>query len=169
MLTAGVLVVYIDTGNPVLYISSKSRDLADDNSKFLTEWIISIPSILSIKLFYLYQRLQWRDTYFFEIKFFFFLVMCIGHCLHDGQTQYGCFESCQFRPRSVFFVSWRLKCSTDDFRCIRYYCDNVMWILGTLRFKSIHLLFYTFIHMYISNDSNVILKYFHFVLLVVFF
>ena len=23
--------------------------------------------------------------------------------------QYGCFESCQFRPRSVFFVSWRLK------------------------------------------------------------
>jgi hypothetical protein len=49
--------------------------------------------------------------------------------------------------------------------------ENVMWILGILRFKSIHLLFYTFIdiiHMYISNDSNVILKYFHF-LLVVFF
>jgi hypothetical protein len=45
--------------------------------------------------------------------------------------------------------------------------ENVMWILGILRFKSIHLLFYTFIHMYISNDSNVILKYFHFVLLVV--
>jgi hypothetical protein len=22
--------------------------------------------------------------------------------------QYGCFESCQFRPRSVFFLSWRL-------------------------------------------------------------
>ena len=39
--------------------------------------------------------------------------------------QYGCFESCQFRPRSVFFVSWRLKCLTDDFRCLRYYCDNV--------------------------------------------
>ena len=47
--------------------------------------------------------------------------------------------------------------------------ENVMCILGILRFKSIHLLFYTFIHMYISNDSNVILKYFHFVLLVVFF
>ena len=47
-----------------------------------------------------------------------------------------------------------------------------MGILGILRFKSIHLLFYTFmhiIHMYISNDSNVILKYFHFVLHVVFF
>jgi hypothetical protein len=44
-----------------------------------------------------------------------------------------------------------------------------MCILGILRFKSIHLLFYTFIHMYISNDSNVILKYFHFILLVVTF
>ena len=39
--------------------------------------------------------------------------------------QYGCFESCQFRPRSVFFVSWRLKCLADDLRCLRYYCDNV--------------------------------------------
>ena len=47
--------------------------------------------------------------------------------------------------------------------------ENVMWILGILRFKSIHLLFYIFIHMYISNDSNVILKYFHFVLLLGFF
>ena len=46
---------------------------------------------------------------------------------------------------------------------------NVMWIFGILRFKSIHLLFYTFIHMYISNDSNVIVKYFHFDLLVVSF
>ena len=26
--------------------------------------------------------------------------------------------------------------------------ENVMWILGILRFKSIHLLFYTIIHMY---------------------
>ena len=50
--------------------------------------------------------------------------------------------------------------------------ETVVWILGILRFKSIHLLFYTFIHiihMYITNDSNVILKYFHFVFLVVFF
>ena len=48
--------------------------------------------------------------------------------------------------------------------------EKVMWILWILRFKSIHLLFYTFIHiihMYISNDSNVILKYFHFVLPIV--
>jgi hypothetical protein len=35
--------------------------------------------------------------------------------------------------------------------------ENVMWILGILRFKSIHLHFYTFIHiihMYISIDSK---------------
>ena len=40
-------------------------------------------------------------------------------------NQYGCFESCQFRPRSVFFVSWRLKKLAGDFRCLRYYCNNV--------------------------------------------
>jgi hypothetical protein len=33
-----VFVVYIDTGSPVLYIPSKSRDLADENKKILTEW-----------------------------------------------------------------------------------------------------------------------------------
>jgi hypothetical protein len=39
--------------------------------------------------------------------------------------QYGCFESCQFRQCSIFFVSWRLKGLADDLRCLRYYCDNV--------------------------------------------
>jgi hypothetical protein len=57
--------------------------------------------------------------------------------------QYGCFESCKFRPCSVFFVSWRLKllgrrlpvikflrqikkmfleyaCKCDDFNIIRF-------------------------------------------------
>jgi hypothetical protein len=33
-----VFVVYIDTGSLVLCIPSKSRDLADENSKILTEW-----------------------------------------------------------------------------------------------------------------------------------
>ena len=33
-----VFVVYIDTGSPVPYISSKSRDLADKNNKILREW-----------------------------------------------------------------------------------------------------------------------------------
>ena len=38
---------------------------------------------------------------------------------------YDGFESCKFRPRFVFFVSWRLKGTTDDFWFLRYYCDNV--------------------------------------------
>ena len=40
-------------------------------------------------------------------------------------SEYGYFESCQFRPRSVFFMSWRLNKSAGDFRCLRFYCDNV--------------------------------------------
>jgi hypothetical protein len=37
------------------------------------------------------------------------------------------FQKLQARPMmySVFFVSWRLKCLAHDFRCLRYYCDNV--------------------------------------------
>jgi hypothetical protein len=37
-ISTGVFVVYIDTGNPVLYIPLKSRDLAAENNKILTEW-----------------------------------------------------------------------------------------------------------------------------------
>ena len=37
-LLIGVLVVYIDTGSPVPSIPSKSRGLADENEKLLTEW-----------------------------------------------------------------------------------------------------------------------------------
>ena len=42
-------------------------------------------------------------------------------------SQYGCFELCQFRPRSVFFLSWRLNKSAGDFRCLRYYCSQGNW------------------------------------------
>jgi len=35
-ISIGVFFVYIDTGNPVLYIPSKSRDVADENNKILT-------------------------------------------------------------------------------------------------------------------------------------
>jgi hypothetical protein len=37
-ISIGVFVVYIDTGSPVFYMPSKSRDLADENNKILTEW-----------------------------------------------------------------------------------------------------------------------------------
>jgi hypothetical protein len=38
VVTIGVFVVYIDTGSSMLIILSKSRDLADENNKILTEW-----------------------------------------------------------------------------------------------------------------------------------
>ena len=37
-ISIGVFVMYIDTGSPVPNIPSKSRDLADENNKILTEW-----------------------------------------------------------------------------------------------------------------------------------
>jgi hypothetical protein len=38
IISIGVFVVYIDTGSRVPNIPSKSRDLADENNKILTEW-----------------------------------------------------------------------------------------------------------------------------------
>ena len=36
-ISIGVFILYIDTGSPVMYIPSKSRDLADENNKIFTE------------------------------------------------------------------------------------------------------------------------------------
>jgi len=35
----------------------------------------NVPRLISIKLFYLYQRLQCTDNYFFEIKFVFLIYL----------------------------------------------------------------------------------------------
>jgi hypothetical protein len=89
-------------------------------------------------------------------------VMCINYCLHDWQTIFIILFS------SFWTVDREQKKYSRQAAYITY--ENAMWILGILRFKSIQLLFYTFIHiihMYISNDSKVILKYFHFVLPIV--
>ena len=37
-ISIGVFDVYIDTGSSMPIIPSKSRDLADENNKILTEW-----------------------------------------------------------------------------------------------------------------------------------
>ena len=37
-ISIGVFVVYIDTGSSMPGVPSKSRDLADENYKILTEW-----------------------------------------------------------------------------------------------------------------------------------
>jgi hypothetical protein len=51
----GVFVVYIDTGSSMLISPSKSRDLADENNKMLTEWkwfetTVLLPEEISIWL-----------------------------------------------------------------------------------------------------------------------
>jgi hypothetical protein len=53
-ISTGVFVVYIDTGNPVLYIPLKSRDLAAENNKTLTEWKWFETTVL-----YLFLNLQY--------------------------------------------------------------------------------------------------------------
>ena len=37
-MSIGIFVVYIDTGSSVPGVLSKSRDLADENNKILSEW-----------------------------------------------------------------------------------------------------------------------------------
>ena len=39
---------------------------------------------ISIKLFYLYQRLQCTDDYFFKIKSVYFFIYCCNH--HERKT-----------------------------------------------------------------------------------
>ena len=79
---------------------------------------------ISIELFYLYQRLQCTDNYFFQIKFVLFLYLLLSALSKENDVtwyfsvikktvgywttvfthrfsgvsilQYGCFESCQF-------------------------------------------------------------------------
>jgi hypothetical protein len=51
----GVFVVYIDTGSSIQISPSKSRDLADENNKMLTEWkwfetTVLLPEEISIWL-----------------------------------------------------------------------------------------------------------------------
>ena len=63
----------------------------------------------------------------FLLYFLFFILSTIMIKLTSLNSvgQYSCFESCQFRPRSIFFLSWRLNKSAGNIRCLRYYCDNV--------------------------------------------
>jgi hypothetical protein len=106
-ISIGVFVVYIDTGSPVLYIPSKSRDLADENNKILTEW----KWLISIKVFYLYQRLQSRDNYFFKIKFVFSLFAAIRQIV--GYRTPVCIQP--------------LCTLTPEVQCFTFHRNHVIW------------------------------------------
>ena len=54
--------------------------------------------------------------------------------------QYGCFESCQFRPRSVFFVSWRLNNRNypeNNLVCIRRINNTTFHMSITRKFDKV--------------------------------
>jgi hypothetical protein len=98
-ISIGVFVVYIDTGSPVLYIpyviwwtkiTKFWRNGNDSKQRFI--WHLN----LIIKLFYLYQRLQCRDKYFFKIKFVFFLYLLL---------------SASWSKICLCFVHWFIFCS----------------------------------------------------------
>jgi hypothetical protein len=119
---------------------SKSRDLADENNFFLTSlklnlfsfficgcqhhqrkticlyvYISDIRKIVGYRAPVFIQRFPWRLHITIPVN---------ANDLDRIVLKYGCFESCQLRPRSVFFLSWRLNKSAGDFRCLRYYCDT---------------------------------------------
>jgi hypothetical protein len=68
-------------GLPVsMYTTKTPIDLYRFNVRYSTLKNLSIfcERQISIKLFYLYQRLQCRDNYFFKIKFVFFLYLLLS-------------------------------------------------------------------------------------------
>ena len=122
-----------------------------------------------------------RSTCCVDKKYIFFSVLGKGLYQTESYSLHVLGVNTHLNHRRIFLFS--TPCGVESLLCMRNInckphwlticcLSRIFYFLGILRFKSIHLLFYTFIHiihMYISNDSNVILKYFHFVLLVVFF
>ena len=67
----------LGTGLPVSMYTTKTPS---DMWRFNVPQLLNIfcKRLISIKLLYLYQRLQCRDNYFFEIKFVFFLYLLLS-------------------------------------------------------------------------------------------
>jgi len=101
----------IYTQNSEIY-SQKGKNIWHFGGISIRGFLWHVPCSTSVYCYYLYIKHKVPGDF-------------ITYQRYIHVAEYSCFESCQFRPRSVFFVSWRLKCSADDFRCLRYYCDNV--------------------------------------------
>ena len=108
---------------------------------------------ISIKLFYLYQRLQCTDNYFFQNKFVLFIYLLLSALSkeNDMTLYFSAIKETVVYRTTVFThpFFWRLHIAvrlfrimsipttfhlfrvlTSEFlsrryRCIRYYCDNV--------------------------------------------
>ena len=96
-----------------MYTTKTPIDLCRFNFRSSTLTILSIfcKRHISIKLFYLYQRLQCRYNYFFKIKFVFFLYLLLQY--HETKTicLYIFLISDILRYRTPVFIQrfpWRL-------------------------------------------------------------
>jgi hypothetical protein len=95
-----------------------------------------------IYLIWVWQRVYMYNVLFLHIGFrylkqfflVYFEIKFLGRKLHDRNywtemviiIQYGCFESCQFQPRSVFFVHERKTI------CLYEYISDIRQIVGYL-------------------------------------
>ena len=64
-ISIGVFVVYIDTESPVHNIPSKSRDLAEENNKVLTEWKLFETTVLYVCCIILFW--QYTNSNLFKV------------------------------------------------------------------------------------------------------
>ena len=71
---------------------------------------------ISIKLFYLYQRLQWTNNYFFKINFVFFLYLLLWLYIHESESWkekqsvliYLCYQTDSVVPVFTFAITYNL-------------------------------------------------------------
>ena len=76
----------LDTGLPVsMYTTKTPIDMWRFNVPHLKEFLtLSVKDRCQLNCFYLYQRFQHIDNYFFKIKFDFFFIYCHQH--HERKT-----------------------------------------------------------------------------------
>jgi hypothetical protein len=66
----------------------------------------------------------YRDTYSVTVKQVMMMIVTCSYLCY-WKFLIWLFRIILIPTTLVFFVSWRLKGTADDFRCLRYYCDNV--------------------------------------------
>ena len=87
---------------------------------------------ISIKLFYLYQRLQCTDNYFFKIKFVLFTAVSIMKAKRPV-LKYFCYQTDSGVPNTVFTqpFSWRLHITiTYNLPHIRLWYIDVVTVIA---------------------------------------
>ena len=100
-------VVYIDTGNPVLCIPSKSRDQADEHNKMLTEWKWFDTTVLP--LWFLQTFLLSSLPVFSGVRVTRSLALCVcfaDRCLSFCTFSFGHFIVCSSSIYGFWLPFW---------------------------------------------------------------